>query len=135
MDRATDEAPRQHPAGGDANDVIVAQLVDQINAIIIIFNNTAIADATANQALVRAMIEGSDDQSGLPPTMVPRYMAFVFVPPEIVNQNYMFKPMGIFSLENKIVKAAQVMDLIKLFAGNPAFDMVAAGKYVAAKSA
>lgn len=70
---------------------------------------------------------------GMPAPMVPRFMAFVFVPPEVVNQNYMFKPMGIFSLENKIVKAAQVMDLMKVFSGNPAFDMVAAGKYVAAK--
>jgi hypothetical protein len=39
--------------------------------------------------------------------------------------------MGIFNLENKVVKAAQVMDLMRAFAGNPGFDMIAAGKYVA----
>lgn len=70
---------------------------------------------------------------GITPTKVPRFMAFAFVPPEIVNQNYMFRPMGIFSLENKIVKAAQVMDLMKVFAGNPSFDIISAGKYVATK--
>ena len=68
-----------------------------------------------------------------PPTphMVPRFMAFAFVPPEEINRSYKFKPMGIFSLENKTVKAAQVMDLMKVFAGNPGFDLLAAGKYVA----
>jgi hypothetical protein len=45
----------------------------------------------------------------------------------------MFKPMGIFSLENKIVKAAQDMDLMKVNATNPQFDFNAAGKYVATK--
>jgi hypothetical protein len=78
-------------------------------------------------------------QPGMPPMppmppiphMVPRYMAFAFVPPEEINRSYKFKPMGIFSLENKTVKAAQVMDLMKVFAGNPGFDMLAAGKYVA----
>lgn len=77
--------------------------------------------------------------SGLPPLppgppiphMVPRFMAFAFVPPEEINRSYKFKPMGIFSLENKTIKAAQVMDLMKVFAGNPGFDMLAAGKYVA----
>jgi hypothetical protein len=73
---------------------------------------------------------------GLPPLppiphMVPRYMAFAFVPPEEINRSYTFKPMGIFSLENKTIKAAQVMDLMKVFAGNPGFDLIAAGKYVA----
>lgn len=48
------------------------------------------------------------------PHMVPRFLAFVFVPPEMVAQSYRFKPMGIFSMENKIVKSAQVMDAIKV---------------------
>jgi hypothetical protein len=39
--------------------------------------------------------------------------------------------MGIFSMENKIVKSAQVMDLIKLNMGNPGFDTQAATKYLA----
>lgn len=76
---------------------------------------------------------GEPPMPGMEPMKVPRFLAFAFVPPEIVNLNYNFKPMGIFSLENKIVKAAQVMDLMKVFSGNPAFDMVAAGKYVATK--
>ncbi len=49
------------------------------------------------------------------PLMVPRYMAFAFVPPEIVANSYKFKPMGIFSLENKVVKSAQFMDWYKTF--------------------
>ena len=70
---------------------------------------------------------------GIPPVEVPRYMAFVFVPPEKVNDAYLFKPMGIFSLENKIVKAAQVMDMIRINQGNPAFDFNSASKYVITK--
>jgi hypothetical protein len=63
------------------------------------------------------------------PLIVPRYAAFAFPPPEEVNKSYLFKPMGVFSLENKIVKAAQFMDWAKLFA--PVLDMVAAAKYSA----
>jgi hypothetical protein len=48
------------------------------------------------------------------PISIPRYLAFAFVPPEMVAQSYRFKPMGIFSMENKIVKSAQVMDAIKV---------------------
>jgi hypothetical protein len=48
------------------------------------------------------------------PHMVPRFLAFVFVPPEMVAESYRFRPMGIFSMENKIVKSAQVMDAIKV---------------------
>jgi hypothetical protein len=51
---------------------------------------------------------------GMPPITIPRYLAFAFVPPEMVSQSYRFKPMGIFSMENKIVKSAQVMDAIKV---------------------
>lgn len=51
---------------------------------------------------------------GMPPITIPRYLAFVFVPPEMVAQSYRFRPMGIFSMENKIVKSAQVMDAIKV---------------------
>lgn len=65
------------------------------------------------------------------PHQVPRYMAFAFVPPEIVNNAYIYKPMGIFSMENKVVKSAQVMDLIKLNMGNPGFDSQAASEYLA----
>jgi len=50
----------------------------------------------------------------LPPISIPRYLAFAFVPPEVVQASYRFKPMGIFSMENKIVKSAQVMDAIKV---------------------
>jgi hypothetical protein len=53
------------------------------------------------------------------PHMVPRFLAFVFVPPEIVATSYKFKPMGIFSMENKIVKSAQVMDAIKVMSIDP----------------
>lgn len=49
------------------------------------------------------------------PLMVPRYMAFAFVPPEVVANSYKFKPMGIFSLENKVIKSAQFMDWFKTF--------------------
>lgn len=48
------------------------------------------------------------------PITVPRFLAFAFVPPEMVAESYRFKPMGIFSMENKIVKSAQVMDAIKV---------------------
>ena len=65
------------------------------------------------------------------PHQVPRYLAFAFVPPEIVNHAYIYKPMGIFSMENKIVKSAQIMDMIKLNMGNPGFDTQAATKYLA----
>lgn len=66
---------------------------------------------------------------GLPPQpiMVPRYRAFAYPPPELVNTSYRFKPMGIFSLENKIVKAAQFMDFYKLFA--PFCNPTEAAKY------
>lgn len=50
------------------------------------------------------------------PMLVPRYMAFAFPPPEEVANSYRFKPMGIFSLENKVVKGAQFMDWYKTFA-------------------
>lgn len=63
------------------------------------------------------------------PHMVPRYMAFAFVPPEIVNNSYMFKPMGIFSLENKVIKSAQFMDWVKTFA--PVVNLAEAAKYAA----
>lgn len=65
------------------------------------------------------------------PHMVPRYLAFAFPPPEIINKSYYFKPMGIFSMENKIIKSAQIMDLIKLNMGNPSFDATEATKYLA----
>ena len=70
---------------------------------------------------------------GLPPEphMVPRYLAFAFPPPELVNTSYFFKPMGIFSMENKIVKGAQIENMIKLNIGNPSFDVTAASKYLA----
>lgn len=63
------------------------------------------------------------------PHMVPRYLAFAFVPPEIVANSYLFKPMGIFSLENKIIKTAQFMDWYKTFqmVANP----VESAKYAA----
>lgn len=63
------------------------------------------------------------------PHMVPRYLAFAFVPPEIVANSYLFKPMGIFSLENKIIKSAQFMDWYKTFqmVANP----VESAKYAA----
>lgn len=55
---------------------------------------------------------------GMPqPVKVPRYLAFAYPPPELVNTSYKFKPMGIFSLENKVVKDAQIKDLIKLAMG------------------
>lgn len=63
------------------------------------------------------------------PHMVPRYLAFAFVPPEIVANSYLFKPMGIFSLENKIIKSAQFMDWVKTFA--PVVNMPEAAKYSA----
>lgn len=63
------------------------------------------------------------------PHMVPRYMAFAFVPPEVVANSYLFKPMGIFSLENKIIKSAQFMDWVKTFA--PVINMPEAAKYAA----
>lgn len=63
------------------------------------------------------------------PLMVPRYMAFAFPPPEEINSSYRFKPMGIFSLENKIIKSAQFMDWVKTFA--PVINLPEAAKYAA----
>lgn len=64
------------------------------------------------------------------PVQVPRFMAFAFPPPEEIHQSYRFKPMGIFSLENKVVKVAQAMDAVKLLAGDPRFDVIGAMKYI-----
>lgn len=63
------------------------------------------------------------------PHMVPRYMAFAFPPPEIVATSYRFKPMGIFSLENKVIKSAQFMDWVKTF--QPVINLSEAAKYSA----
>lgn len=67
----------------------------------------------------------------LPPTplMVPRYKAFAFAPPEIVANSYRFRPMGIFSLENKVIKSAQFMDWVKTFL--PVINLPEAAKYAA----
>jgi hypothetical protein len=76
--------------------------------------------------------ERQDPMTGrVVPLIVPRYKAFALVPPEEVSMAYRFKPMGIFSLENKIVKVAQVLDLIKIAGGDPRFDRMAALEYVA----
>jgi hypothetical protein len=66
---------------------------------------------------------------GAPPITVPRFMAFAFVPPEEVARSYRFKPMGIFTLENKVIKDAQFKDWVKLFA--PFLNMPEAAKYSA----
>lgn len=67
------------------------------------------------------------------PHKVPRYLAFAYPPPELVNSSYRFKPMGIFSLENKVVKDAQIKDMIKLgMAADPTgtrFNAIEALKY------
>lgn len=65
------------------------------------------------------------------PHMVPRYMAFAFVPPEIVANSYMFKPMGIFTLENKVVKTAQFLDWFKTFGPTGVVNPAEAAKYAA----
>jgi len=72
---------------------------------------------------------------GMPPITIPRFLAFVFVPPEMVDQSYRFKPMGIFSMENKIVKSAQVMDAIKVMTILPpgSADISGALQYVMEK--
>lgn len=67
--------------------------------------------------------------AGPTPFQIPRYKAFVFVPPEEVGRSYRFKPMGIFSLENKVVKQAQFMDWTKVFA--PVVNLPEAAKYSA----
>lgn len=64
---------------------------------------------------------------GPQPMKVPRYMAFAFVPPEELSKSYRFKAMGIFSLENKVIKLAQFMDWVKLFA--PVINLPEAAKY------
>lgn len=69
--------------------------------------------------------------SEMPPLAVPRFLAFALVPPEEVCRSYRFKPMGIFSMENKVVKSSQIMDLINLAGPDPRFDRIAALKYVA----
>jgi hypothetical protein len=67
------------------------------------------------------------------PHMVPRYLAFAYPPPEVINSSYRFRPMGIFSLENKVVKDAQIKDAIKLaLAADPTgarFNAIEALKY------
>ena len=55
--------------------------------------------------------------------------AFVFSPPEVLANSYRFKPMGIFTLENKIIKSAQFMDWVKTF--QPCVNMPEAAKYAA----
>lgn len=76
-------------------------------------------------------ILGDDPEmiSEMPPVAVPRFLAFAMVPPEEVCRSYRFKPMGIFSMENKIVKSAQVMDAINVAGPDPRFDRIAALKY------
>lgn len=68
------------------------------------------------------------------PLMVPRYKAFAFPPPEIVANSYRFKPMGIFSLENKVIKSAQFMDWYKTFGmvANPVEAAKHAGQLIGA---
>jgi hypothetical protein len=63
------------------------------------------------------------------PVEVPRYLAFAAVPPEEVARSYRFKPMGIFSMENKLTKVAQFMDWVKTFA--PVVKLEEAAKYSA----
>lgn len=63
------------------------------------------------------------------PVQVPRFMAFAYVPPEEVCRSYRFKPTGIFSMENKVVKSAQIKDGISLAGPDPRFDRMAALKY------
>ena len=76
---------------------------------------------------------GQDPASGQP-IEIPRYLAFVFVPPETLNDSYIFKPAGIFTMENKVVKSAQVNDLIKLGSAIPTqFNLIEAIKYNATK--
>lgn len=75
-----------------------------------------------------------DPATGMPmPHEVPRYLAFAYPPPELVNNSYRFKPMGIFSLENKVVKDAQIKDMIKIgMAADPTgtrFNAIDALKY------
>ena len=65
------------------------------------------------------------------PLMVPRYKAFAFPPPEVVANSYRFKPMGIFSLENKVIKSAQFMDWFKTFFPTGTVDAAEAAKYSA----
>ena len=64
------------------------------------------------------------------PINIPRFMAFVFVSPEEINRSYTFKPMGIFSMENKVIKAAQIMDAMRIGAVDPRFDEMEALQYV-----
>lgn len=68
------------------------------------------------------------------PLLVPRYMAFAFPPPEVVSNSYRFKPMGIFSLENKIIKSAQFMDWYATFqmVANPVESAKHAGQLIGA---
>jgi|GEM_PF-3457812 len=66
---------------------------------------------------------------GAPPITVPRFMAFAFVPPEELARSYRFKPMGIFTLENKVIKNAQFMDWTKVF--QPVVNLPEAAKYSA----
>lgn len=63
------------------------------------------------------------------PVQVPRFLAFAFVPPEEINRSYRFKPMGVFSMENKITKTAQFMDWTKIF--GPVVNLPEAAKYAA----
>lgn len=68
------------------------------------------------------------------PLIVPRYKAFAFPPPEVVANSYRFKPMGIFSLENKVIKSAQFMDWFKTFGmvANPVESAKHAGQLIGA---
>lgn len=64
------------------------------------------------------------------PVQVPRFMAFALVPPEEVSRSYKLKPVGIFSMENKIVKSAQIMEAIQVAGPDPRFDRIAALEYL-----
>lgn len=89
-------------------------------------------EAGAQGAALLMPILGDDPIliSEMPPLEVPRFMAFALVPPEEVCKSYRFKPMGIFSMENKIVKSAQIMEAIQVAGPDPRFDRIAALEYL-----
>lgn len=51
-----------------------------------------------------------------------RAATFVLVSPEEISRDYVYRPMGVFTMENKTLRTAQIMQLRQVFVGAPWLD-------------
>lgn len=51
-----------------------------------------------------------------------RAKTFVLVSPEEISRDYVYRPMGVFTMENKAMRTAQIMQLRQTFVGAPWLD-------------